>query len=170
MNYESALKLLESSFGHGRIAKHCIATSKKAVEMAESIRENCDGVDIELVRVGALLHDIGRAKTHGIEHNYEGGKMLRELGFEELARAVERHGANVFEEIRPDEMTLEEKIIYLADKLTEEDQYVTLDERFRRVIDRRREHGKDDEIPQIMKAIKVTKEIEREIKALMKGN
>ncbi|MBM3309648.1 MAG: HDIG domain-containing protein [Candidatus Altiarchaeales archaeon] len=169
MDYERALKLVVDSFGDGKIARHCIATSKKAVEIAEKIKANGHEVDLELVKVGALLHDIGRARTHDIEHNYEGSVMLRELGFEELARAVERHGANIFEVMHPKEMTLEEKIIYIADKLTEEDEYVNLDERFRKVVERRKKHGKIDEIRQIEKAIKITKEIEEEINKLAEG-
>lgn len=168
MDYKSALRLLEDYFGDNNIAKHCKATSKKAVEIAEKINSNGHKVNVELVRVGALLHDIGRARTHNVEHNYEGGKILREMGFEELARAVERHGANVFDDIHPSEMTLEEKIVYIADKLTEEDRYVNLDERFERVIERRQRCGKDDEVHQIKKAVKVTKEIEGEINKLMK--
>jgi uncharacterized protein len=169
MDYDHALRLLREHFGDNNIARHSIATSRKAVEIAEKIRKAGHPVDIELVSVGALLHDIGRCRTHDIEHNYEGGRLLREMGFEELARAVERHGSNVFDEIHPSELTLEEKIIYLADKLTEEDGYVTLDERFRSVVQRRRQHGKAHEIPLIEKAVKVTKEIEKEVNALMNG-
>ena len=168
MNYESALRLVKDSFGDSNIARHCIATSKKAAEIALRIKANNHKVDIDLVRVGALLHDISRVKTHDLEHNYEGDRMLRDMGFEELGRAVERHGVNVFEEIHPSELTLEEKIIYIADKLTEEDRYVNLDERFRGVIERRKKHGKEHEIPQIKKAMQITKEIEKEIKMLMK--
>jgi len=167
MDYESALKLVEDFFGDGRIARHCRATSRKAVEMAEKIRANGHCVDLELVRVGALLHDIGRHKTHDIEHNYEGGRMLREMGFEELARAVERHGANVFEQVSPEELTIEEKIIYLADKLTEEDRHVSLDERFNSVVERRRRTGREHEIAKIKEAVELTKRIEEEINGLM---
>lgn len=121
MKYENALRLLEGSFGNNRIARHCKATARKAAEIAEKIKANGHTVDVEFVKTGALLHDIGRIRTHDIEHNYEGGRMLREMGFEKLARAIERHSGNIFDVIKPCEMTLEEKIIYIADKLTEED-------------------------------------------------
>jgi uncharacterized protein len=167
MDYGSALRLLEDCFGDGRIARHCRATANKAVEIAERIKASGRTVDMEFVRVGALLHDIGRARTHDIEHNYEGGRMLRELGFERLARAVERHGSNIFEVIRPDELTLEEKIVYLADKLTEEDRYVSLDERFKSVVERRMKTGREKEVMEIRNALGVTKMIESELRGLM---
>lgn len=167
MDYENALRLLEDSFGNNRIARHCRATAKKAVEIAEKIKANGRDVDVEFVRVGALLHDIGRSRTHDIVHNYEGGRMLREMGFGSLAKAVERHGGNIFDAIKPDDMTLEEKIVYLADKLTEEDRYVSLDERFGRVIERREKSGRVEEVGEIRRAAEITREIEAEIMALM---
>jgi uncharacterized protein len=85
-------------------------------------------VDVELVEIGAILHDIGRSKTHYIDHSAVGGRMVRELGVAEpVARIVERHiGAGIPEdEARalglPEGVyvpeTLEEKIVCYADKL-----------------------------------------------------
>ena len=169
MNYEKALKLVESHFGSDRIARHCKATAAKAAEIALKIRANGHRVDVEFVRTGALLHDIGRSRTHDIEHNYEGGRMLREMGLDRLARAVERHGGNIFDAIKPCDMTLEEKIIYLADKLTEEDGYVSLEERFARVIARRRKDGREDEAVEIGRALDATRTIDAEIKTLIQN-
>jgi len=168
MDYERALRLIRDCFGNNSITRHSIATSLKAAEIAKKIQKKGHPVNTELVRVGALLHDIGRCRTHDIEHNYEGGRLLGEMGFEELARAVERHGSNVFDELHPSELSIEEKIIYLADKLTEEDHYVTLDERLKGVVERRKKHGKEHEIPLIENAVKVTKQIEEEVNALMR--
>jgi len=85
-------------------------------------------VDIELVEIGAILHDIGRSKTHGTDHAAVGGEMVRRLGVAEpVARIVDRHvGAGIPEdEARalglPEGVyvpeTLEEKIVCYADKL-----------------------------------------------------
>ena len=46
------------------VIEHSKGVSRKACEIAS----NFDDVDMELVRVGALLHDIGRSKTYSIEH------------------------------------------------------------------------------------------------------
>ena len=87
-------------------------------------------VDLKLVESGALLHDLGRGKTHGIEHGAVGGQMARQLGMPmELAHIIERHvGAGLSqEEAQRNKLprgnyipeTLEEKIVCYADKLIE---------------------------------------------------
>lgn len=162
MDCEEALKLLKESFGDNRIAKHSKAVCEKAVEIAEKIMENGHEVDVELVRVGALLHDIGRVKTHRLEHATEGGKMLREKGHEKLARIVETHIS-----CNP-AMSLEEKVVSYADKIIEEDRVVTLDERFENVIKRRKKHGQEEDIPVMMELCEKIKGMETEILHLMK--
>jgi uncharacterized protein len=71
---------------------HCLAVSDYAYELGLKIKNNGYDINLELVILGALLHDIGRSKTHGISHGIEGAKILREYGFEEeLALIAERH-------------------------------------------------------------------------------
>ena len=83
---------------------------------------------MRLVEVGALLHDIGRSKTHNIEHAVVGAQILREMGVpEKLANLVEVHiGAGIpadeavelgLPERHYFAETLEEKIVAYADKL-----------------------------------------------------
>ena len=90
-----------------------------------------------------MLHDIGRAKTHGFKHALIGGKILRERGVpEELAKICETHilGGLDIEDARrfglPEKdylpVTIEEKIICLADKLMAGTKEVTIEERFDR--------------------------------------
>ena len=70
---------------------HVISHVKEVARLAVKMAEKC-GADVELVRAGALLHDIGRGKTHGIDHAIIGAELLREWGYpEELALIVERH-------------------------------------------------------------------------------
>ena len=38
-------------------------------------------VDMELVKTGALLHDIGRSQTNGIKHAVVGAELLKVRGF-----------------------------------------------------------------------------------------
>lgn len=87
------IEILKKAGCSERVIEHCVAVCKKAVEIASKI----DGVDLELVRIGALLHDIGRSKTHGVEHGVVGGKIARELGFsDKIVRIIERHvGAGI---------------------------------------------------------------------------
>jgi len=100
------------------------------MRIANVFRSKGHRVDLRLVESGALLHDLGRGQTHGIEHGAVGGLMARQLGMPmELAQIIERHvGAGLSpEEARRNKLpkgsyipeTLEEKIVCYADKLIE---------------------------------------------------
>ena len=134
-----ALKILEEIGLNTNILNHSIAVSEKAIEIANKLKENNVTIDIELVEIGALLHDIGRARIHGWKHPIEGGEIIRELGFsEKLARIAETHilgglsrkdceilGLPVERHI-PE--TIEEKVVCYADKLTKGTSYVDVEE------------------------------------------
>jgi len=112
----------------GHVVDHCLNVSKIAVRMARQLKDKGHDVDVELVEIGSILHDIGRSKTHDTDHGAVGGEMVRQLGIAEpVARIVDRHiGAGIPEdEARalglPEGVyvpeTLEEKIVCYADKL-----------------------------------------------------
>lgn len=92
------------------------------------IAANFKNADKDLIKKGALLHDIGRSKTHGISHAVEGAKIVKQYGYpEEVQNIVERHiGAGITEEESvklglPKKsyipQTIEEKIVAHADNL-----------------------------------------------------
>jgi uncharacterized protein len=79
-----------------------------------------EGADLELVQLGALLHDVGHAI--GEPHNETGARLareiLREVGYpeeiiEKVARIVFRHRQSLDHELE----TIEEKIVWDADKI-----------------------------------------------------
>src|SRR5271157_3527899 len=75
-----------------KIVAHSRKVAKTAVEVGCELKRNGFEVDLELVERGALLHDIGRSVTHGLDHGYFSGKILRKEGErEEVARIAERH-------------------------------------------------------------------------------
>jgi len=117
-----------------KLPKNVIAHSKKvsriAVKIADELVRNGFSVDLEAVERGALLHDIGRSVTHGLEHGYFAGKILRKEGeSEEVARIAERHVLGGISQDEAERMglpakdfipeTLEEKIVCCADKLSD---------------------------------------------------
>ncbi len=88
--------------------------------------QNRFGGDIQLIMAGAMLHDIGRTETHGVDHGVVGADIVREQGWdEELAKMVERHvGGGITKEEAVQQglpkrnmvpTSLEEKIICHAD-------------------------------------------------------
>lgn len=112
------------------VTDHCLNVTRLAVLIAEGIKMNGREVDLALVEAGALLHDLGRCRTHGIRHGVVGGELARELGLPEaVVRIIVRHiGAGIPAEEAsalglpegdyiPE--TLEEKIVTYADKLVE---------------------------------------------------
>ncbi len=125
-----ALGILRGA-GCGRgVVFHCERVTEVALRIAGELAGSGCEVDVGLVEAGALLHDLGRGRTHGVDHGVMGGVMARGLGLPEaVARIVERHigaGLPVDEAVElglprgcyvPE--TLEEKIVAYADKLIE---------------------------------------------------
>lgn len=132
---EEALSLLRKAGCGEGVIRHCLAVERKALELAERAGRKGVRVDGELVGLGALLHDVGRSVTHGVRHGVEGGRILREEGFPELARFAENHlGAGIpREEARelglPDRdflpSSVEEKLVAYADKVMEGEEEVS---------------------------------------------
>src|SRR3990172_7135286 len=77
------------------VVAHCIAVSKAAAAIAARVK--IVTVDQELVRRGGQFHDIGRARTHGIDHAVAGVELAKGLGFSSaLINIIERHiGAGI---------------------------------------------------------------------------
>ena len=125
---EMALKFLLDAGCSERVVSHCKAVSKLAVKFANICKSKGYNVDVDLVEVGGLLHDIGRSKTHDVSHAVEGVKIAKSLGLPDcVVCIIERHigGGIGAEEAKrlglpvkdyfP--LTLEEKLVAYADKL-----------------------------------------------------
>jgi len=133
-NMQSAIDLLRKVNCPQNLIAHCIAVAELASEMAE----RC-GADGELVLIGALLHDIGYVRSHGIKHAVVGAEIARELGLDgRIIDIIERHiGAGIPSDEaeaqglpKKDYMpkTLEEKIVAHADNLIRHTTRITIDE------------------------------------------
>jgi uncharacterized protein len=125
-----AINLLTKTGCSPEVIRHCKAVADLATRIAKKIAGNEIVVDVDLVRIGALLHDLGRARTHGIEHAIVGADIARSLSLPTpTVRIIERHigsGMTAAEAARlglPKRnflpRSLEEKIVLYADKLIE---------------------------------------------------
>lgn len=85
-------------------------------------RAGCN-LDINLVRAGALLHDIAKGTA---KHAQAGGEIIRDLDFPEVAKVVEAHMDSDWQ----GGIIGEREVVFLADKLIKETQYVALETRF----------------------------------------
>jgi uncharacterized protein len=109
-----------------------------AMKIAKKIEKNGYTINLRSVSTGALLHDIGRAKTHGVEHGVVGAEMLRKMGLGKFAKFVENHiGAGIpaaeakeLELPAKDFMprTLEEKVVTYADKMISRKREISYEE------------------------------------------
>ena len=128
------IELLRRENTPENVIDHCKAVYKKAMKIAA----NFDNADKDLIKKGALLHDIGRSKTHGITHAIAGVEIEKSHGYtEEVLNIIERHiGAGITKKEAvelglPEKsylpQTLEEKIVAHADNLVSGDKEVDID-------------------------------------------
>lgn len=116
------------------IIDHCRVVYQRSLD----ITPFHDNVDLDCVKAGCMLHDVGRTVTNGIEHAYIGADLLRELNVDErICLMTERHiGAGIVaseaklmglpeREYVP--QTLEEKIVAHSDNLVHGVTKVNLD-------------------------------------------
>ena len=127
---QTALSLLSEVGCSKRVIAHCKAVSALAVKFAEACEKKGLDVDVNLVEVGALLHDIGRSKTHGVDHVIVGVEIAKSLNLpESIVSIIECHVGGGITADEAKELgwpvkdylptTLEEKIVTYADKLIE---------------------------------------------------
>jgi uncharacterized protein (TIGR00295 family) len=120
---EKCVILLEKTGCSDNVIKHSKCVRDIAVKIASLAK-----ADIKTIELGALLHDIGRSKTHGIDHAIEGAKIGKKIGLSaKLIKIIERHiGAGITKETAKKfglpaknyvPITLEEKIVCHADNL-----------------------------------------------------
>lgn len=123
------LKTLKDSKCPPHIIEHSRAVSIKTLDMASNFTKSsrCP-IDLELVKTGGLLHDIGRSRTHTIKHAVVGAEILKDLNFPvEIVNITLKHiGAGIPKEeaeilgLPPWDympVTIEEKMVAHADNL-----------------------------------------------------
>ena len=128
------IQLLKKENTPDNVIEHSKAVCKKSMQIAE----NFNDVDEDLIRKGALLHDIGRSKTHGITHAIEGVKIAQKYGYSQnVLNIIERHiGAGITKDEAvklglPEKsympQSTEEKIVAHADNLLSGTKEVDID-------------------------------------------
>ena len=112
------------------LVAHCEAVHHVAVAIAKLIRSRGQALDMALVEAGAVLHDIGRSRTQGLDHASVGAQILRDLGYSEaLCLVVERHTGGGIDASEASQLglpirdytpkTMEERIVCQADNLVD---------------------------------------------------
>jgi len=162
-----ARALLEREAGAGAPVR---AHAAQVADMARALAE-ASGADADYVEAAAWVHDIGRARTHGVRHTTEGFRLLVERGHPGYAPSCLSHylkgrapetvaDAPLAAEMRSlcdlETFPWEERLVALADFLAAGDRRVRLEERHR---DLRRRYGPSDFVDG---SLAVARELKRE--------
>ncbi|MCD6479052.1 MAG: HDIG domain-containing protein [Candidatus Diapherotrites archaeon] len=160
---KECMELLKKHNVPENIVKHSVKVKQFALRIARRLKERGQKVDEKLVIAGALLHDLDKADTlqcNRWKHGMKAYEELKKLGMHSVAEVVRKH---VLESILTGELkTIEEKIVYYADKRVRGDKIVSLKERFHYLAER---YGlKDKEVMRIIEdSYEKVVELEKEL-------
>jgi uncharacterized protein len=124
---DASQQLLNMTLLDSQILAHCEATRQKARKIADFVASRIP-LNMQLLEIGALVHDIGRAQVQDVTHGYVGGQILRKKKYPNcIVLIVERHVLGGFTPVEAETVglpkrefipqTWEEKIVCVADKL-----------------------------------------------------
>ncbi len=141
---EQAIRLLQENNCPPQVINHCLVVTDLALEIASKLQERGQKIDLGLVEAGALLHDIGRSKTHAVDHSLVGAQIAQTIGLpQSVIDIIKRHvGAGITEEEAewlgwPKDnyipQTLEEKVVCYADKRIDHDKVTPIETEIQRL-------------------------------------
>ena len=149
---EECLDILNKNKTPSNVIEHCKIVCKVAEEITDKLIENGIKVNKKLVTAAALLHDIEREK---VDHIKEGITLIKNLGFPEVAEVMRKHSLHGIEDENRQPKTIEEKIVFYADKRVKGNEIVSIEERFE---DLKKRYNLD-----FTKELEFTKKIEEEL-------
>jgi uncharacterized protein len=135
---EQALQLLRENQCSEKVINHCKAVTELALETANILEERGLKIDFAIVEIGALLHDLGRSKTHTVHHAVVGAEIAKSAGLpDSVVSIIKRHVGGGISASEAEKLgwpkdvyvpiTLEEKIVSYADKLIENSERAPID-------------------------------------------
>ena len=156
-NELECLALLRKNNTPERVVAHCMAVRGFAVSCAERLRDKGISVNILLVAAAALLHDIEKLKPN---HVVAGHDYVKAAGYPEVAMVIKKHGLENLGDRSYHPLSIEEKLVFYADKHIMDDTIVPLEQRFGYI-------RKRYNYPSIEHEFAFTKEIEAELVSLL---
>lgn len=161
MNYtilDSDIELMRRAGVSEEDIEHCLKVAGKALEIAGRTGLK---LNMELIGRGALFHDLGKAKTHEIEHGKIGAEIGKALGLPSAVTDImEKHIRGGLSSQEAGELglpvkdyslkSLEEKIVIYADRIVDiimdgvVQQEAEAEERFAEILRRYPKYGKNE--------------------------
>ncbi len=159
---DMCLSLMEEIGMPEHIQRHSVMVERTAALIAEGWIQSGARLSEDLVRAGALLHDIAKAPclATGEDHAAKGRDMCLEMGFHEIAEIVGQHVR--LRDFQPHGDVLEKEVVFYADKRVNHDAIVSLEKRLADLIER---YGRGDgeRIDRIRKNFEVCRDVERKL-------
>jgi putative nucleotidyltransferase with HDIG domain len=115
--------ILAGHFVEPSQVRHSRRVAEVAERIALALARGGLSLNLDLVRAGALLHDLAKGRP---DHAAVGAEILCSMNYPQVATVVGAHTELDFSGGRLDESA----IVYLADKLVRGENVVTLDQRF----------------------------------------
>jgi tRNA (cytidine56-2'-O)-methyltransferase len=158
---DDCLSLLGEAGVAQNVLDHILAVTQLSMTIGRHLVELGQEIDLEILHAGSLLHDIGRAETHGIDHAVNGVKILDGYGLSpRVLGIVKNHlGAGLDKEeasslgLPPGDYsptTLEEKVLAGADNLFDADKRIPLKDEL--------SHLEEKGLPEVAKKVKLLHE------------
>ncbi len=124
---DQCLEILKTNKTPSNVIEHSKAVCEFAEDLTGKLIKKGIKINKGLVIAASLLHDIERVKD---DHIPVGAKLLKELGFPEIAEVARKHSLHKLDDKENQPKTYEEKIMFYADKRLKDDKIVALKERF----------------------------------------
>ncbi len=110
------------------IVKHCIKVARISMDILNNLKGSGYELDDAALEAAALLHDVVRREKN---HAQTGAMILKEIGYGYVGHIISTH-TDI--EVDEHEKITENEILYLADKLSKEDQFMLLEERLQQCL------------------------------------
>jgi putative nucleotidyltransferase with HDIG domain len=123
-----------------RVPEHIIQHSREvhrlALYLCQELTRKGERLNQAAVEAGSLLHDIAKMEgfQSGEDHAQAGARLLRDLGFPEVAEIIRQHV--VLDGEQPPHSITEAMVVHYADKRVRHTSVVSLPERFQDLKER----------------------------------
>lgn len=140
---EEAYFLLKKEKVPEHIVKHSEKVALVSLFIGCFLKEAREKIDLQLLVVGALLHDIKKYESllTGENHAFLGYEYMKRLGYKRIGEIIKAH--IYLDIVSLDSSITEEEIVHYADKRVMHEKIVTLKERFE---DLKKRYGKNEQV------------------------